>query len=89
MWLKLGVVRFQKKLEGREYKNGNEFAADVRLTFTNCYKYNPPEHDVVKMCMKVQVRKGGGEREEERGREREREILLEHIHWEMLYMDTP
>ena len=47
----------QKKLEEREYSNSNEFAADVRLMFTNCYKYNPPEHDVVKMCMKVQVRR--------------------------------
>ena len=42
------------------YKNANAFAADVRLMFTNCYKYNPPEHDVVKMCMKLQVRVGGG-----------------------------
>ena len=48
----------QKKMEGREYKNATDFAADVRLTFTNCYKYNPPEHDVVKMCMKLQVRCG-------------------------------
>lgn len=23
--------------------------------FTNCYKYNPPEHDVVKMARKLQV----------------------------------
>ena len=46
----------QKKLEYREYKDTTDFAADVRLTFTNCYKYNPPDHDVVKMCMKLQVR---------------------------------
>ena len=45
----------QKKLEDRDYHNATEFATDVRLMFTNCYKYNPPEHDVVKMCMKVQV----------------------------------
>ena len=32
----------KKKLEGREYKNAQEFAADVRLMFANCYKYNPP-----------------------------------------------
>ena len=46
----------QKKLEDREYHSATEFATDVRLMFTNCYTYNPPEHDVVKMCMKVQVR---------------------------------
>lgn len=32
-----------------------DFAADIRLIFTNCYKYNPPEHDVVKMGRKLQV----------------------------------
>ena len=45
----------QAKLDGREYDGPEEFAADVRLTFTNCYKYNPPEHDVVKMGRKLQV----------------------------------
>ena len=33
--------------------NGDEFATDVRLIFSNCYKYNPPEHDVVKMAKKL------------------------------------
>ena len=32
-----------------------EFALDMRLIFTNCYKYNPPEHDVVAMARKLQV----------------------------------
>lgn len=45
----------QKKLDERGYKDANEFAADIRLVFTNCYKYNPPEHDVVKMGRKLQV----------------------------------
>lgn len=45
----------QVKLEGREYDGPEEFATDVRLMFTNCYKYNPPEHDVVKMGRKLQV----------------------------------
>ena len=27
----------------------------MRLIFTNCYKYNPPEHDVVAMARKLQV----------------------------------
>ena len=43
------------KLEGREYIGAEEFAADMRLMFTNCYKYNPPEHDVVKMGRRLQV----------------------------------
>jgi len=49
----LGTVK--TKLEEREYNSGSEFAADVRLMFTNCYKYNPPEHDIVKMGRKLQV----------------------------------
>ena len=51
----MDLSTIKKKMDGREYKDANEFATDVRLMFTNCYKYNPPEHDVVKMCMKLQV----------------------------------
>lgn len=43
-------------MENREYKKPSQFADDVRLIFTNCYKYNPPEHDVVSMARKLQVR---------------------------------
>ena len=48
----LGTVR--TKMEGREYRVPSEFATDMRLIFTNCYKYNPPEHDVVAMARKLQ-----------------------------------
>ncbi|XP_023248223.1 homeotic protein female sterile [Copidosoma floridanum] len=48
----LGTVK--SKLDKREYNSASEFAADVRLIFTNCYKYNPPEHDVVTMAKKLQ-----------------------------------
>jgi len=41
-------------MDNREYKSVPEFAADVRLIFTNCYKYNPPDHDVVTMARKLQ-----------------------------------
>lgn len=41
-------------MDKREYNTGSEFAADVRLIFTNCYKYNPPDHDVVAMAKKLQ-----------------------------------
>jgi hypothetical protein len=41
-------------MDSREYKTAGEFAADVRLIFTNCYKYNPPDHDVVAMARKLQ-----------------------------------
>lgn len=42
-------------MEKREYKKPDDFAADVRLIFTNCYKYNPPDHEVVLMARKLQV----------------------------------
>lgn len=50
----LGTIK--EKLARNEYRKPDEFAADVRLIFTNCYKYNPPEHDVVQMGRKLQVR---------------------------------
>ncbi|KAK9086059.1 hypothetical protein Sjap_026470 [Stephania japonica] len=36
----LGTIK--KKLENGVYSSTNEFAADVRLTFSNAMKYNPP-----------------------------------------------
>lgn len=45
----------QVKLENRQYREPQEFAADVRLMFSNCYKYNPPDHEVVAMARKLQV----------------------------------
>lgn len=40
-----------------EYSDPQSFATDVRLMFSNCYKYNPPDHEVVAMARKLQVRK--------------------------------
>ncbi|XP_011329993.1 bromodomain-containing protein 2 isoform X3 [Ooceraea biroi] len=48
----LGTVK--SKMDNRQYKTAQEFASDVRLIFTNCYKYNPPDHDVVSMARKLQ-----------------------------------
>ncbi|XP_028588637.2 bromodomain testis-specific protein isoform X4 [Podarcis muralis] len=43
-----------KKMENCEYKDTQEFAADVRLMFMNCYRYNSPDHEVVAMARKLQ-----------------------------------
>ncbi|XP_072244856.1 bromodomain testis-specific protein [Leuresthes tenuis] len=48
----LSTVR--KKMDQREYAHAKEFAADVRLMFSNCYRYNPPAHEVVYMARKLQ-----------------------------------
>nr|XP_057929888.1 bromodomain testis-specific protein isoform X2 [Doryrhamphus excisus] len=45
----------KKKMDQREYLTAKEFAADVRLMFSNCYKYNPPAHEVVYMARKLQL----------------------------------
>ena len=37
----------------REYNTPDEFSTDMRLIVTNCYKYNPPDHDVVGMAKKL------------------------------------
>lgn len=49
------VFVLQKKMDSREYQDAQSFAADVRLMFSNCYKYNPPDHEVVAMARKLQV----------------------------------
>lgn len=41
-------------MDNREYKTPQEFADDVRIIFTNCYRYNPSDSDVVMMAKKLQ-----------------------------------
>ncbi|GIX87803.1 hypothetical protein CDAR_82812 [Caerostris darwini] len=48
----LGTIKV--KMDNHEYKTPDEFAGDVRLIFTNCYKYNPSDHEVVAMARKLQ-----------------------------------
>lgn len=42
-------------MDAGEYQDAQAFAADVRLIFSNCYKYNPAHHDVVVKARKLQV----------------------------------
>ncbi|TNN45443.1 Bromodomain-containing protein 2 [Liparis tanakae] len=42
------------KMDRGEYQEAQGFAADVRLIFSNCYKYNPPHHDVVTKAIQLQ-----------------------------------
>ncbi|XP_060596521.1 bromodomain-containing protein 3-like [Ruditapes philippinarum] len=46
--------KHSNKLENRQYCSAQEFAEDIRLIFTNCYRYNPPDSDVVMMAKKLQ-----------------------------------
>lgn len=53
------VLVLQRKMDSREYPDAQGFAADIRLMFSNCYKYNPPDHEVVAMARKLQVTEAG------------------------------
>ncbi|XP_054448031.1 bromodomain testis-specific protein [Pteronotus mesoamericanus] len=48
----LGTIK--RKMDNQEYRDAYEFAADVRLMFMNCYRYNPPDHEVVTMARTLQ-----------------------------------
>ncbi|KAA0719952.1 Bromodomain-containing protein 2 [Triplophysa tibetana] len=52
--LPMDLSTVKKKMDGREYQDAQSFATDVRLMFSNCYKYNPPDHEVVAMARKLQ-----------------------------------
>ena len=49
------LLFLQRNLTRGEYQSPSQFATDMRLMFTNCYRYNPPDSDVVKMAKKLQV----------------------------------
>ncbi|XP_041861530.1 bromodomain testis-specific protein [Melanotaenia boesemani] len=50
----MDLSTIRKKMDQGEYGDAKEFAADVRLMFSNCYRYNPPSHEVVYMARKLQ-----------------------------------
>uniref|UniRef100_A0A3Q3WW46 Bromodomain-containing protein 2 n=1 Tax=Mola mola TaxID=94237 RepID=A0A3Q3WW46_MOLML len=50
----MDLSTIKRKVDCREYRDAQQFASDVRLMFSNCYKYNPPDHDVVSMARKLQ-----------------------------------
>jgi hypothetical protein len=42
-------------VESRHYQHPNEFAEDMRLICSNCYRYNPPDSGIVHLARKLQV----------------------------------
>ncbi|KAH9374864.1 hypothetical protein HPB48_015302 [Haemaphysalis longicornis] len=49
----MGTV--EQKMDNREYDSPDAFAEDMRLIFTNCYRHNPAEHEVVDMAHKIET----------------------------------
>ncbi|KAL0604300.1 Bromodomain-containing protein 2 [Plecturocebus cupreus] len=50
----MDLSTIKQKMENCDYRDAQEFAADIWLMFSNCYKYNPLDHDVVAMAQKLQ-----------------------------------
>lgn len=48
----LGTIK--EKMENGKYQDAQGFAADMRLMFMNCYKYNSADQDIVFMARKLQ-----------------------------------
>lgn len=51
----MDLQTIKTKLSSHEYRKADEFASDIRLMFTNCYKFNPPEDMIVINARKLQV----------------------------------
>ena len=50
----LKFSRIDRKLRTHQYRDHNEFAADMRQMFTETYKYNNPESSMVTNAGKLQ-----------------------------------
>lgn len=48
----MGTVK--QRMDNWQYDGHEEFARDMRLIFTNCYKYHPPGHQLVAMATELQ-----------------------------------
>ncbi|XP_061590408.1 bromodomain-containing protein 4-like isoform X3 [Cololabis saira] len=46
----------KKKMDKEEYQDVQQFAADMRLIFSNCYKYNPSHNRIVGMARRLQIK---------------------------------
>ncbi|ORZ05393.1 Bromodomain-containing protein [Absidia repens] len=50
----MDLTTIDRKLRQKEYNDVNQFIADIRLVFNNCYKYNGPEATVSMLCQNVE-----------------------------------
>ncbi|KAI9276566.1 Bromodomain-containing protein [Sporodiniella umbellata] len=50
----MDLLLVDQKLNGCEYAAVDEFIADVRLVFNNCFKYNGPEAMISVLCQNVE-----------------------------------
>jgi bromodomain-containing factor 1 len=50
----MDLMMVDRKLNASEYTSVDEFVADVRLIFNNCFKYNGPEAMISVLCQNVE-----------------------------------
>lgn len=50
----MDLNRVETKLNNSDYSSVEEFVADVRLVFNNCFKYNGPEAMISVLCQNVE-----------------------------------
>ncbi|KAI8991787.1 Bromodomain-containing protein [Mycotypha africana] len=50
----MNLLKVDEKLNNMEYKTVDDFIADVRLIFSNCFKYNGPEATISVLCQNVE-----------------------------------
>ena len=51
----MDLSTIKQKLDSRQYLNASEFASDVRLMVSNCYRFHLPADPVVEKAKKLQV----------------------------------
>lgn len=50
----MDLSTIQSKLKTNQYESGNDFEADIRLMFRNCYKFNPANQAVHQMGKRLE-----------------------------------
>eukprot|EP00124_Ichthyophonus_hoferi_P004285 Ihof_evm2s454 gene=Ihof_evmTU2s454 len=50
----IDLSTIKQKMDNREYPTPNEFAEEIRLMFTNCYRYNSKDNEVFRMGRMLQ-----------------------------------
>lgn len=51
----IDLTTIRNKCQAMEYSTANEFADDMRLLFSNCFRYNPPGDPVHEAGKKLQA----------------------------------
>jgi bromodomain-containing factor 1 len=51
----MDMSTYEHKFITNQYQHEDQLAADIRLMFSNCYLYNPPDNPVHQSCQKLEM----------------------------------